>query len=396
MQISEFLNSLKKHQVENGAQVPAEPPAEPEQTAAGEESEKMPPSESKPKTKKPDASYRHYFHLLKGAGTSAIDEYDFERDGTLVDAKVDDSYEQIDQYWIENGCSLIIIALNKKTNQPEYLLFEPSLSDFEYELLERLYEDLRDVLILTSDEIKKDRRRILLEKMHSLIDNYGLTLELSTLYKLEYFLIRNFIGWSRIDPLMKDPNLEDISCDGNKVPLFLYHRHYRNIKTNIAFESDVLNSLAITLAQRSGKHISTGSPMIDATLPDGSRLQLTLGTEVTTRGTSFTIRKFREEPFSPIELMEIGTFNADALAYFWLAIENNKSLLFIGGTASGKTTSLNAVSLFIPPVAKVVSIEDTREITLYHDNWIASVTREAMSEGGNAITMFDLLRAAMR
>ena len=213
--------------------------------------------------------------------------------------------------------------------------------------------------------------------MHALIDDYGISLDTSTLYKLQYFLIRNFIGWSRIDPLMKDPHLEDISCDGNKIPLFLYHRKYRNIKTNIAFESDVLNSLAITLAQRSGKHISTGSPMIDATLPEGSRLQLTLGTEVTTRGTSFTIRKFREEPFSPVELMEIGTFNADALVYFWLAIENNKSLLFIGGTASGKTTSLNAVSLFIPPVAKVVSIEDTREITLYHDNWIASVTREA-------------------
>src|SRR5208337_1876120 len=242
----------------------------------------------------------------------------------------------------------------------------------------------------------KDRKRILLEKMQALLDDYGLELEASTLFKLQYFLIRNFIGWSRIDPLMKDPLLEDISCDGNKIPLFLYHRKYRNIKTNIAFESEVLHSLAISLAQRSGKHISTGSPMIDATLPDGSRLQLTLGTEVTTRGTSFTIRKFREEPFSPVELMENGTFNAESLVYFWMAIENNKSLLFIGGTASGKTTSLNAVSLFIPPVAKVVSIEDTREITLYHDNWIASVTREALTEGGNAIDMFDLLRAAMR
>ena len=120
---------------------------------------------------------------------------------------------------------------------------------------------------------------------------------------------------------------------------------------------------------------------------------LTLGTEVTTRGTSFTIRKFREDPFSPIELMEYGTFSSDELAYFWLAIENGMSLLFIGGTASGKTSSLNAVSLFIPPIAKVVSIEDTREITLYHDNWIASVTREALTEGGNAINMFDLLRA---
>jgi len=345
---------------------------------------------------KPDATYRHYFRLLQGTQKSAIIEYDFERDGTLVTPRLTDNYELVDQYWIEKGRSLVIIALNRRTNQKEYLLFEPTLSDFEYELLERLYEDLRAVLILSADEIKKDRKRILLEKMHALVDDYGISLETSTLYKLQYFLIRNFIGWSRIDPLMKDVHLEDISCDGNKIPLFLYHRTYRNIKTNIAFESEVLNSLAITLAQRSGKHISTGSPMIDATLPEGSRLQLTLGTEVTTRGTSFTIRKFREEPFSPVELMENGTFYADALVYFWLAIENNKSLLFIGGTASGKTTSLNAVSLFIPPVAKVVSIEDTREITLYHDNWIASVTRQALSEGGNAINMFDLLKAAMR
>jgi len=345
---------------------------------------------------KPDATYRHYFRLLQGSQKSAIIEYDFERDGTLVTPRLADNYELVDQYWIEKGRSLVIIALNRRTNQKEYLLFEPTLSDFEYELLERLYEDLRAVLILSADEIKKDRKRILLEKMHALVDDYGISLENSTLYKLQYFLIRNFIGWSRIDPLMKDAHLEDISCDGNKIPLFLYHRTYRNIKTNIAFESDVLNSLAITLAQRSGKHISTGSPMIDATLPEGSRLQLTLGTEVTTRGTSFTIRKFREEPFSPVELMENGTFFADALVYFWLAIENNKSLLFIGGTASGKTTSLNAVSLFIPPVAKVVSIEDTREITLYHDNWIASVTRQALSEGGSAINMFDLLKAAMR
>lgn len=374
---------------DTGGNMPAEPAGAGQDTGATAHP-------AAPAPKRPDATYRHYFHLLQGKPPSAILEYDFDRDGTLVTPRLTDTYQLVDQYWIEKGRSLVIIALNKRTNQQEYLLFEPALSDFEYELLERLYEDLRDVLILSSDETKKDRKRVLMEKMHTLIDDYGISLETATLFKLQYFLIRNFIGWSRIDPLMKDPHLEDISCDGNKIPLFLYHRQYRNIKTNIAFESDVLNSLAITLAQRSGKHISTGSPMVDATLPDGSRLQLTLGSEVTTRGTSFTIRKFREEPFSPVELIDVGTFNADALVYFWLAIENNKSLLFIGGTASGKTTSLNAVSLFIPPVAKVVSIEDTREITLYHDNWIASVTREALSEGGNAISMFDLLRAAMR
>ncbi len=345
---------------------------------------------------KREASYRYYFQILKTKKKTLDEEYNYAKHGPLVNAELPAGYDLVDQYWIEEGKTLIYIALNRKTNQTEYLLFEPPLSEFEYELLERLHEDLLDVLILTSDEIKKDRKKILLEKVHGLLDDYGLILDQSTLFKIEYYLIRNFIGWSRIDPLMKDPNLEDISCDGSLIPIFLYHRKHRNIKTNIAFEATVLNSLAITLAQRSGKHISTGSPMLDATLPDGSRLQLTLGTEVTTRGTSFTIRKFREEPFSPIELMEYGTFSSDELAFFWLAIENGMSLLFIGGTASGKTTSLNAVSLFIPPIAKVVSIEDTREITLYHDNWIASVTREALTEGGNAINMFDLLRAAMR
>lgn len=323
-------------------------------------------------------------------------QYDPAVHGSLVEPEVPAGYQTVDQYWIEEGRSLVYITLNEKTGQNEYLLFEPHVSEFEYELLERLHEDLRDVLILTDEELGKDRTEILMDKMNELLKDYGLKLADTSLFRLQYYLVRNYIGWSRIDALMKDQNLEDISCDGNGVMLFLYHRKYRNIKTNIQFEEEELNSLAITLAQRSGKHISAGTPMIDATLPEGSRLQLTFGAEVTTRGTSFTIRKFREDPFSPVELMEYSTFSDEMLVYFWMAIENNKSLIFIGGTASGKTSSLNAVSLFIPPMAKVVSIEDTREITLYHENWIASVTREALTEGGNAIDMFDLLKAAMR
>jgi len=397
MGLGDLIKSRKR--VETGTQ-----PGSPEDggAAAGTETTQQAPAAGGEAVaagspgKKSSLSIRRLLSLEKGSEKELVEEYDFERHGTLVEASVPETYETVDQYWVEQGCSLVVIGHNKRTNQNEYLLFEPTLSDFEYELLERLHEDLRDVLILTSDEIRRDRKHLLLEKMNALVGDYGLVLESHTRFKIQYFLIRNYIGWSRLDPLMKDPQLEDISCDGHRIPIFLYHRRYRNIRTNITFEPDILNSLAITLAQRSGKHISTGAPMIDATLPDGSRLQLTFGTEVTTRGTSFTIRKFREEPFSPIELLENGTFNAESLVYFWLAIENNKSLLFIGGTASGKTTSLNAVSLFIPPVAKVVSIEDTREITLYHDNWIASVTREALTEGGNAISMFDLLRAAMR
>ncbi len=332
----------------------------------------------------------------KKKAARAVAEYDFAEHGPLFEADIPPGFKEVDRYWIEKGRSVVIIALNTRTNQNEYLLFEPALSEFEYELLERIHEDMRSALILSDEELEKDKKKLLIEKMSALLKEYGIAPEEQSLFKLHYFLIRNFLGWGRIEPLIRDHYLEDISCDGTNIPIFLYHRKYRNIKTNIMFQAEVLNSLAITLAQRSGKHISTGSPMLDATLPDGSRLQLTLGTEVTTRGTSFTIRKFREEPFSPVELIETKTFNTDELVYLWLAIENNKSLLFIGGTASGKTTSLNAVSLFIPPMAKVVSIEDTREITLFHENWIASVTREAIAEGSSSIDMFDLLRAAMR
>ncbi|NLZ29320.1 MAG: type II/IV secretion system ATPase subunit [Methanomicrobiales archaeon] len=326
-----------------------------------------------------------------------VGAYDPDVHGPLVEAVSPPDYEELSRYWITTGLSLAVIARNTRTNQAEYLLFEPILSDFEHKLLERLFDDLRDALILDDHDIVADRRVVLFRKMQDLLAEYGLTLDDSSAFKVRYYLERNFLGWSRIDALMRDPRIEDISCDGTRIPLFLYHRRYQNIKTNIHFDEPALNSLAITLAQRSGKHVSIGSPLVDATLPDGSRLQLTFGSEITTRGTSFTIRKFRETPFTPIELMDTKTFDVDQLVYFWMAIENNKSLLFVGGTASGKTTSLNAVALFIPPLAKIVSIEDTREIALYHENWVATVTREMVSEGfGAPIGMFDLLKAAMR
>ncbi len=326
-----------------------------------------------------------------------VPEYHYDTAGPLVTPRLGENEEEVDSYWVEKGLSLVLITYNRVTRLKEYHLFEPILTRFEYELLERLYEDLRDILILTDSEIREPPQRLLFRKAEALISQYGLSLTPETTYKLRYYLKRNFLGWSRIDPLMKDLEIEDISCDGHGIPLFLYHRQHRNIRTNIQFPEQQLNSLAISLAQRSGKHISIGSPILDATLPDGSRLQLTLGTEVTSRGSSFTIRKFRPEPFTPIELMEKGTFNVDQLVYFWLAIENNKSLIYIGGTASGKTSSLNAMSLFIPPLAKVVSIEDTREIMLYRENWIASVTRESLTaEGSRSINMFDLLKAGMR
>ena len=231
--------------------------------------------------------------------------YDFATDGSLVEPVLPDGYTIVEDYWIHEGRSRVVIAKNPSTNLEEYLLYEPKLSRFELELAERLYEDMRDVLILTDEEILEDKKKVLMEKMSRLLHEYNVKVEANALFKLQYYLFRNFLGWSRLDSLMVDPNIEDISCDGSEIPIFLYHRKYRNIRTNVIFDEDTLYSLAILLAQRSGKHISVSQPMLDATLPDGSRLQLTLGKEVTSRGTSFTIRKFREEPFTPEDLGQI-------------------------------------------------------------------------------------------
>lgn len=137
--------------------------------------------------------------------------------------------------------------------------------------------------------------------------------------------------------------------------------------------------------------------MVDAAMPDGSRIQMTLGEAVTAHGSTFTIRKFKDVPITPVDLVNWNTFSSEAMAYLWLCIENNKSLIFAGGTASGKTSSLNAVALFMPEKAKIITLEDTRELQLPHQNWIPGVTRDAFTaDNRGAIDMYELLRGALR
>lgn len=216
-----------------------------------------------------------------------------------------------------------------------------------------------------------------------------------------YHIFRDFLGYGRIDILMHDDGIEDISCDGPKPPIFIHHRKYEAIETNIYFDSEEeLNSFVVRLCQISGKQISIFSPIVDGKLPDGSRLQSTLSRTVT-KGSTFTIRKFKENPLTPIDLLKFKSFSVEMAAYFWMAIENGASILFCGGTASGKTTALNALLLFVPTSHKIVSIEDTREVNIPHKNWIAGTTRKGFSTAedsktGKDIDMFDLIRTALR
>jgi flagellar protein FlaI len=328
-----------------------------------------------------------------------VPEYDFERDGPLVTPEYDSSFTVVESYWTRPGLALVVIVITP-SNEYQYLVFEPSLTPFEMEVLERLFAGVRDLLILEDVALDQgSKTKALYDAMEKYLVRFGIELESETVHKIRYYLKRNYLGWGIIDPLQQDTDIEDVSCDGYNTPIFLFHRKYRNIKTSIVFRnSEELDSMVVLFAQKTGKHISVASPIVDTALPDGSRAQLTYGKTVSSHGSSFTIRKFRDIPFSPIDLILNGTFTVEEMVYFWMAVEYSQSILFIGGTASGKTTSLNAVAQFIPNLSKVITIEDTREITLSHQNWLASVVPDVtnVSEARQSIEMFDLLKAAMR
>lgn len=327
----------------------------------------------------------------------AVKPYDVNIYGDIASFDGIPEYKEIDRYWVNEPFSFISVQFNEKTHDCIYCVVEPELTQFEKTLLDDVYERSRDLLSYKDLVDGVDRKDVLATKVKELIDKYIHNFDFKSFHKILYYMIRNNVGFGRIDPLMRDGGIEDISCSGPNTPVYLYHRKYENIKTNVIFEEDKLNNFVFLLAQRSGKSISVAKPYLDATLSDGSRLQETLGREITTRGSSFTIRKFKEIPLTPVDLIKFGTCSIDMVAYLWLSIENNKSFILAGGTASGKTTSLNAVSLFIPIKAKIVTLEDTRELQLFHQNWIAGLTRDSFAVGGKgAVDMYELLRQGLR
>ena len=322
-----------------------------------------------------------------------VDRYDPGTHDRLLSFDGLDGYEELDRYWVNAPFAFVSINYDSEESDYRYHVVEPRLSEFERDLLDRLTDDIRAPL-LYRDDIASDPEQALREEFRQRLEEYGIAADDEMFYRLFYYLHRSFRGYGNIDPLMHDPYVEDISCDGPNEPVFVYHEAYTDVQTNVVYDTEELYNFTIQLAPRSGRHISVSDPVVSTTLPDGSRIELALGTEVTPRGSAFTIRRYAEKAFTPIDLLNYGTVDAQVLAYMWLAIENNRSLIFAGGTAAGKTTSMNAMSMFIPPRAKVVSIEDTRELSLYHDNWLSSVTREQM--GDTDIGMYDLLRSALR
>lgn len=292
-------------------------------------------------------------------------------------------------------------------NEIKYSLLEPTLTSLDKTWIKELKDILWDELFINTKDFKnkEDAEEFLKKQIEETAKKYKIKVDRNTLGKYQYYISRDFLNFGKIDGIMRDENIEDVSCDGIGSPVFVWHRKYESIPSNVLFESpEELENFIFRLAYLCGRHISIAQPLLDGTLPDGSRAQVTYGTEVTPKGSTFTIRKFKKNPLTITDLIIYKALSAEIAAYYWFLIENRHSVMIGGDIGGGKTSMLNAISLFIRPTLKIVSIEDTQEIRLPHKNWEMMVTRQGLGTGAGAvgetgigsISMFDLLRAALR
>jgi len=293
------------------------------------------------------------------------------------------------------------IKWDEKAGAPVYNVIEPKLSKGDLELAEKIQRDIEERLDVDFSKIGEIKAKELLQKeIKSSLATFP-EADPAKFPALQYHIEKEIFGLGVIEPLMQDPEIEDISCDGVKIPIYIYHRDQKlgPLKTNLRFETTAdLDSFILKLAQKSGKSISIADPLLDAALPHGSTVQCTMGTDIARGGSNFTIRKFTAYPLTPTHMLHYGTLDSLMLAYLWMAIENGKSILISGGTATGKTSLLNALSLFIRPNLKILSIEDTPELRLPHIHWVPEVARSPLSVKGKIgeVTLFDLLKSSLR
>jgi flagellar protein FlaI len=312
---------------------------------------------------------------------------------------VPEGYMEIEYYPLKPPFSYAAIVQNEETLEYLYVLDELPLNRTERNGYSRLRNILEYELQAPEGEetlAESFRRQIPIilaqhQKKFSEISPVGMRKILHTLEK-------DIVGYGKIDPLMYDEYVEDIGCGGVNKPLFLWHRKYENIKTNLTFRDEQeLDDFIMRVVHKAGKHVSIAFPIVDVTLPEKHRLAVSFGKETTPAGTSFTIRKFRKDPFTIIDLIENETIDESIAAYLWLLMETKMSVMIIGATGAGKTTALNAIACLMRPSYKIISVEEVAEINLPHENWTSTIARSGFGvEGEGEITLYDLIKSAVR
>ena len=320
---------------------------------------------------------------------------------TVLFAELPGTAKIIETYEISPQQSKITIAsLPELGGGNAYYIEELPLSPAEKPFLQKLVGILSKEI--SPPETGVNARTHVVNEAHRLAKKYGLSKKIAedSWPRLEYHILRDLVGFGDIDVIMNDPMIEDLSVNGVNIPVYIWHRKYESLPTNLIFTDETaLDNLIIKLTHLSGKHISTAFPVLDAMLPGKDRLAATFRREVSPKGGSFSIRRFREEPFSIVELIEMGTLNEEIAAYFWMLIENRMTIAVIGGTGAGKTSTLNALASLVKPSMKIVTVEEIPEINLHHDNWVQLVSRESYGLGAyktGEVTLYELVKTSLR
>ncbi|AEH24714.1 ATPase, T2SS/T4P/T4SS family [Pyrococcus yayanosii] len=285
---------------------------------------------------------------------------------------------------------------------PIYEIKMPELSKEEERLLKMVRDRAIVEIQIDPESIPnlEERRRVFLREVRKMVKEMAPTLSEGRVELLSELVVQSMIGYGKLDPLVRDDNLEEIMVIGTNRPVYVWHRRFSMCKTNIVFENDreILNIIE-RIAREVGRRIDQQSPLLDARLPDGSRVNATIP-PISLDGPTLTIRKFKKDPLTIIDLIKYGTLNPEVAAFLWLLVDGlgvkPANILVAGGTGSGKTTTLNSIAMFIPPSERVISIEDTAELQLPIEHWVRLETRPPNVEGKGEITMDDLVKNTLR
>jgi flagellar protein FlaI len=306
-------------------------------------------------------------------------------------------------YPTQDGNLFIHIYPDPKGARDVYIPIEPALAVHLNGLVEKVEDKLLDMAETIGQASEEERGQVLLDSIDKICSvtsgekNGKIEVTPRELEALKYRTVRDKMGLGVLQPLLGDPYIEDISCSGLG-NIFIEHKIFKSLKSSIYFPShDDLDDFVVQMGERIKKPVTLRNPIVDAALPDGSRINIVYGRDIAKRGSNFTIRKFSDDTISVLDLIEFGSMNYLIAAYLWLALESDLNVFVVGATASGKTTLLNALTTFIKPNAKIVTIEDTPELKVPHANWVREVVRPTSKESKNSgVDMFDLLKAALR